>query len=48
MGWRVGVIVGGEHSRGGKHGQGILYLFGELSRLANCFPAQMTATATRY
>jgi hypothetical protein len=31
-----------------KHGQGILYLFGELSRLANCFPAQMTATATRY
>jgi hypothetical protein len=31
-----------------KHGQDILYLFGELSRLANCFPAQMTATATRY
>jgi hypothetical protein len=30
-----------------KHGQDILYLFGELSRLANCLPTQLTAMNTR-
>jgi hypothetical protein len=29
-----------------KHGQQILYLFGELSRLANDLPAHLLATAT--
>ena len=31
----------------GKAGQHILYLFGELCRLANCLPAHLMATATR-
>jgi hypothetical protein len=29
-----------------KHGQDVLYLLGEFSRLANRLPAQLTATAT--
>ena len=40
--------VGNLPLRLNQQSQDILYLFGELSRLANCFPAQMTATATRY
>jgi hypothetical protein len=31
---------------GGKAGQHILYLCGELCRLASCLPAQLMATAT--
>jgi len=30
-----------------KHGHDFLYLFGELSRLANRLPPQITATAKR-
>jgi hypothetical protein len=30
-----------------KHGHDFLYLFGELSRLANRLPAQITTTAKR-
>jgi hypothetical protein len=33
--------------RNRKHGHDVLYLFGELSRLANDLPTQLMATATR-
>jgi hypothetical protein len=37
----------GQGCLGLKRGQDSLYLFGELSRLANRLPAQITATAKR-